>query len=135
MLMPAVSRYMTAHPYTIDRGATFAEARAVMHDHHIRHVPVLDRGQLCGIVSLRDLALYEAGGADPAASRVDLVMVDTTFVVTSDAPLDEVAEIMAEHKYGSVVVMGRDGVEGIFTAVDACRALSTVLRQVTLELV
>jgi acetoin utilization protein AcuB len=125
---------MTSKPYTIERGASFAEARALMHGHHIRHVPVVDRGELCGIVSLRDLALYEAGGADPASARIDLVMVDSTFIVTSDAPLDDVAEIMAEHKYGSVVVMGRDGVEGIFTAVDACKALAAVLRKATLDL-
>lgn len=125
---------MTSKPYTIERGASLAEAHALMHDHHIRHVPVMDHGEVCGIVSLRDLALFEAGGADPAIARVDLVMIDATFIVTSDAPLDDVAEIMAEHKYGSVVVMGRDGVEGIFTAVDACKALATVLRQATLDL-
>lgn len=132
--MPAICRYMTPKPYTIGRGATFAEARALMHDHAIRHVPVVDQGQLCGVVSLRDLALCEASGTDPATARIDLVMIDSPFVVTSDAPLDEVVEIMAERKYGSVVVVGRDGVEGIFTAVDACKALADVLQHATRDL-
>jgi CBS domain-containing protein len=50
---------------------------------------------------------------------------------TGDTSLDEVAEIMGENKYGSVVVMGRDGIVGIFTAVDACKALASVLQRAT----
>jgi uncharacterized protein YjaG (DUF416 family) len=36
---------------------------------------------------------------------------------------------MGEKKYGSVVVAGKHGVEGVFTAVDACRALSEILQR------
>jgi acetoin utilization protein AcuB len=54
-------------------------------------------------------------------------------MVTSDAPVDEVAQIMSEKKYGSVIVMGRDGIEGIFTAVDACRVLAEILQQSELD--
>jgi acetoin utilization protein AcuB len=130
MRLPAVSAYMTANPFTIDRRATLADARRVMQEHDIRHLPVLDRGELCGMVSDRDLKLYEGGGGDPEESLVNSAMSDCPFIVTSDTALDEVVEIMGEQKYGSVVVMGRTGVEGIFTAVDACRALAEVLRAV-----
>lgn len=129
--MPSVSRYMTPKPYTIDRRATFAEARRVMREHAIRHLPVVEHGELCGVVSQRDLAMFEAGGADPHIAQVDAVMFESPFIVTGDAPLDEVAEIMSEHKYGSVVVVGRGGIEGIFTAVDACKALASVLQEAT----
>jgi acetoin utilization protein AcuB len=128
MRMPPVSAYMTAKPYTIDRRATLAEAHKVMRLHGIRHLPVLDDGELCGIVSERDLTLYESGGGDPEQALVNAAMSDCPFIVTADTALDEVVEIMGDHKYGSVVVMGRGGVEGIFTAVDACRALAEVLR-------
>ena len=62
---------------------------------------------------------------------VEDAMTERPFVVTSDTALDEVVEIMGDKKYGSVVVMGHDGIEGIFTAVDACRALAQILHQVT----
>jgi CBS domain-containing protein len=43
-----------------------------------------------------------------------------------------VVRIMGDRKYGSVVVVGAHGVvEGIFTAVDACRALADVLDRAT----
>jgi hypothetical protein len=40
---------------------------------------------------------------------------------------------MGTRKYGSVVVMGRDGIEGIFTATDACQAFAQVLREAERE--
>ena len=46
-------------------------------------------------------------------------------VVVYDRPsLDEVVATMAEHKYGSAIVVQNQHVVGVFTTVDACRALS-----------
>jgi acetoin utilization protein AcuB len=106
-----------------------------MKTHAIRHLPVVGDGHLVGIVSERDLQLVEtAANIDPAAIRVDLAMTPNPFIVTGDTALDEITEIMAEHKYSSVIVMGRGGVEGIFTAVDACQALTNILRRAVAEI-
>ena len=130
--MPSVSRYMTPAPCTISKATSLATAQRVMREHHVRHLPVVDGGNLCGIVSDRDIYILEAAGRiDPETTLVADAMTETPFVVTSDTALDEVVEIMGEHKYGSVVIEGHDGIEGIFTAVDACRALTEVLRRVT----
>lgn len=133
MLMPAVSRYMTGQPWTIERTAPLAKAHALMREHHIRHLPVLDeQGELVGIVTDRDLHLAESlRDVDPDHETVDEAMTEHPFVVTGDMALDEVVEIMAQHKYGSAIVVGRSGVEGIFTAVDACQVLSDLLRRDT----
>jgi acetoin utilization protein AcuB len=134
MLMPPVSRFMTVRPVTVDRASTVAVARRLMQAHHIRHLPVVGNGGLVGIVSDRDLQVLESGASiDPDTAAVDLAMTPNPFIVTSDTALDEITEIMAEHKYGSVIVVGRDGVEGIFTAVDACQALTTLLRSAVAE--
>lgn len=129
--MPSISRFMTTKPITVIRTATLAEAHQVMREHTIRHLPVVDdAGNLCGIVSERDLHLIETlSDVELDAVPVAEAMVEHAFVVTGDTPLDEVVEIMGEHKYGSVVVMGRSGVEGIFTSVDACRAFTQILRR------
>jgi acetoin utilization protein AcuB len=130
MSIPAVSHYMTRQPFTIERTATLAAAHRMMREHVIRHLPVLDKGRLVGIVSDGDLHLLETIADFPLdAINVDEAMTSQPFIVTSDAALDEVLDIMANHKYGSVIVVGRDGVEGIFTATDACRALADVLRR------
>jgi acetoin utilization protein AcuB len=132
MLMPPVSRYMTPSPRTIPKTASLAEAHRLMLEHHVRHLPVIDGGALCGIVSDRELRVLEsAGRIDPDTTTVAETMTERPFVVTGDTALDEVVEIMGEHKYGSVVIEGHEGVEGIFTAVDACRVLAELLRRAT----
>lgn len=131
--MPAVSRYMTRNPATIERTASLSEAHKLMRERQVRHLPVVDRaGNLCGVVSQRDLHLIETlADVDPQRIRVEEAMVERPFAVTGDTSLEEVVEIMADHKYGSVVVIGHEGIEGIFTAVDACRAFAQVLHEVT----
>ena len=125
---------MTVRPITVERASTVAVARRLMTAHEIRHLPVIGDGRLVGIVTERDLQLMETAGAiDPDTVRVERAMTPNPFVVTGDTAIDEIAEIMAEHKYGSVIVVGRDGVEGIFTAVDACQALTTILRRAVAE--
>lgn len=130
MPVPAVSRYMTPQPFSIDRKAPLQQAHAVMRKHRIRHLPVLDQGALVGVVTMRDLHLLETiGEVDLETTFVEEAMTQHPFVVTGDMPLDEALDIMTEHKYGSVIVMGRNGVEGIFTATDACRVLAEILRR------
>jgi acetoin utilization protein AcuB len=118
---------MTPQVWTIDRKMTVRDAHRLMQEHGIRHLPVVDDGELVGIVSERDLHVIEALADALVAVPVERIMREHPFVVTSDTALDEVALIMANGKYGSAIILGRDGVEGIFTTVDACRALSDVL--------
>lgn len=133
-MMPAISRYMTKQPWTIARTASLADAHELMREHQLRHLPVLDNSELVGIVSLRDLHLLETiekFALDGVS--VDEAMSEHPFIVTGDTPLDEVAEIMATKKYGSAIVVGREGVEGIFTTSDACRALAGILQRAQLD--
>ena len=130
MQIPAVSHVMTKRPQTIERTATLAEAHHTMREFEIRHLPVVESGRLVGVVSQRDLYLLETiGEFDLEGVTVEEAMTEHPFIVTGDTALDEVAQIMAERKYGSVVVMGREGIEGIFTTSDACRVLATLLQQ------
>ncbi len=120
---------MTAQPWTIERTATLAEAHRTMREHAVRHLPVLSEGELVGIVSQGDLHLLETISDFPLDTvSVEEAMTEHPFVVTSDMPLDDIVEIMASKKYGSAIVVGHKGIEGIFTMVDACRALAAVLR-------
>ncbi|HEX8106523.1 MAG TPA: CBS domain-containing protein [Kofleriaceae bacterium] len=133
--VPSVSHVMTAQPWTIERDATLRDAHALMQAHQIRHLPVLEGGRLVGLVTDRDLRLLEATTpVDAATTPVDRAMTDRPFIVTSDTALDEVVSIMSDHKYGSAIVVGRDGVEGIFTSVDACRVLAELLQREQIEM-
>ena len=100
-----------------------------MREHKIRHLPVLEGGRLVGMITLRDLHLVETlKDVDPKKITVEDAMSSTVYAIVPDAPLDEVAAEMAEHKYGSAVVMQNNKVVGIVTTVDVCRALAELLR-------
>lgn len=118
-----VYRYMTPCPHTISRDATLAQARERMKTFRIRHLPVLDEGDLVGMVSERDLALAERFG-DPKRMKVEDAMTVDPFVTVPSATLAEVADAMAQRKLGAAVIIDRGNVVGVFTAVDALRAIA-----------
>lgn len=126
--IPTISKYMTTSPHTIGVDQPMAQAHRMMREHHIRHLPVLRGGQLIGVLSDGDLHLIETlRDVDPDKVLVEDAMTQNPYSVSPEAPLDEVVAQMAEHKYGSVVVMQNHKVVGIFTTVDACRAFAEML--------
>jgi acetoin utilization protein AcuB len=100
-----------------------------MREHGCRHLPVLDKGELVGMVSLRDLRFIDTlEDIDRDHVTVEEAMTPDPFAVSPDAPLAWVAEVMAGDKYGSAVVVEEGRVIGIFTTIDALRVLSALLR-------
>lgn len=123
-----IEQFMTPAPHTIGQDQTLATAHELMRKHQIRHLPVLDGGQLVGVVSDRDLELVETlRDVNPQEVKVSEAMSPATYTVAPREPLSAVAAKMAAHKYGSAVVMDGPHVVGVFTTVDALRALSLLL--------
>lgn len=126
--IPTIQKYMTTSPHAIGRDQPLTLAHKTMKQHDIRHLPVLDGGVLIGMLTSRDVALIETlRDVDPAKVTVEDAMSTTIYSVNPDTPLDEVVNTMAERKFGSAVVMQNNHVVGIFTTVDACRALAELL--------
>ena len=51
-----VSSWMTRDPMTVGPGERVENALKIMLDHGFRHLPVVEDGEVIGIVSIRDLA-------------------------------------------------------------------------------
>jgi len=127
---PEVREYMTPTPHTIARNASLAAAERVMRAHQLRHLPVLEAGRIVGVVSQRDLFVIESlPDVNPTAVRVEEAMVQDVFTVGPDAPIGEVVEEMIERKVGSAIVAEGDHVVGVFTTIDALRALRHLLER------
>jgi acetoin utilization protein AcuB len=123
---PLIADYMTRSPHSIGAARTLEDAHRLMRQHKIRHLPVVDQGVLVGIVSERDLALAETlKDVDPRDVEVEEAMSPDPYVVSPDTPLQKVAITMWKKKYGSAVVMEGREVVGVFTTIDALRALIT----------
>jgi acetoin utilization protein AcuB len=120
--------FMTPAPVTICRAQRLSDAARRMHEHHIRHLAVLEGGFLFGILSERDIDLVEAlPDCNPDEVTVEAAMTQDPYTVKADTPVREVAAAMAEHTYGTAVVMDQGRVAGIFTTGDALRLLAEML--------
>jgi acetoin utilization protein AcuB len=127
--IPAVRKFMSTTPFTIEPDQSLFDAHEVMREKHIRHLPVCEGAKVVGILSDGDLYRAESVmGADPKSTKVRDVMVAKPFSVTPDAPIDEVVQEMAGKKFGSAVVLDNGRVVGLFTATDALGAFAELLQ-------
>ncbi|MDB4941408.1 MAG: hypothetical protein JWP97_942 [Labilithrix sp.] len=120
-----VQNVMTPQPVTIGRGESLATAKEMMRVHACHHLPVLEHGELVGVISRRDLELFESiAGVERLSAPLDRTMAPEVYAVAPDAPLSDVARHMATHRRGCAVVLERKRVIGIFTATDALNVLA-----------
>lgn len=116
--------HMVKHPHSITPDVSITAAMDLMRSLNIRHLPVLEREKLVGLVSDRDLR--GALALDKANQlRIGDVMKRDVFVTTPDTSLSDVAQEMALQKFGSALIVDRRGhITGIFTTTDALRILA-----------
>lgn len=128
--VPHLASAMTPFPYSIQRDAPLTEARALMEEHNVRHLPVTDGHAVVGVLADRDIrsALHTRTGGE-ADLKVKDLYVDDPYMVSLDEPLDAVLLTMAERHIGSAIVTKGGKLAGMFTTVDACRCFGAYLRE------
>jgi acetoin utilization protein AcuB len=114
-----------------------AHARALMEQHRVNQLPVLQGPRLVGIVTDRDLrdafpSLAETGGtsrrrppkgAEPSAISVEDVMTRDVLTVAPEASLADAARLLRRERIGALPVISADRVVGIVTRSDLLDAL------------
>lgn len=125
---PTIQKFMTTQPYSIEAGQKLEEAQELMKKYKIRHLPVVKGDSVVGILSDRDIKLASGFEGVDSAQVVVADMCAKPYTVSPDSPLADVAEEMASKHYGSAVVVQNGKLVGIFTTVDACRAIHTLIR-------
>jgi IMP dehydrogenase len=101
----AVKKYesgVVKDPVTIEAGATINDLLAVKQQYSISGVPVLDGGDLVGIVTNRDV-LFESDLQVPV-SRI-MTPRERLVTVAEGADLDEVKALLHEHRVEKVLVV------------------------------
>jgi CBS domain-containing protein len=101
----------------------------------IRHIPILERGKLIGIVSQRDLffsALVQTLGLRQREQkdlmktiRAREVMTRPVITISSGASVKEAARLMAENKIGCLPVVKDKEFVGIVTETDILDYVAT----------
>jgi acetoin utilization protein AcuB len=125
---PQVSDYMTASPHVIGAEQPLSLAHDIMRKNELRHLPVLHGGRLVGLVSRGDLHLVETmPDVDAEKVSVEEAMSRDVYGVAPSELLLTVVREMTARKLGSTVILDQGKVVGIFTVIDALRALDRAL--------
>ena len=130
---------MTSPAITISPDATLPMANAVMKEKQIRHLPVVEKGRLVGMVSrgdLREASISASINADQYELHfmlnnltVGKLMTRKVRTITADAHVVAAADLMTEYKIAGLPVVDADGaVVGIVTESDLLKMLVRKLR-------
>lgn len=126
--MLSVSEIMTAQPYTLGPDDSLAQARKMMAEHHIRHIPVVSGdGCLVGLVTQRDVLAAADSNIlpdQPAHEAEERYIALSTIMTSPVQTIDESARLrgtalhMQQNKLGCLPVVRDDRLVGIITDSD-----------------
>lgn len=130
-----ISSVMTPCPYTINSSSSIDEALEMMGVRGIRHLPVVENGDLLGVLSERDIAVAknvcDTSGYCPLVGDI---CQKEPLVADGDASVGEVAAEMAEEKADVALISDAEGnFLGIFTNTDAYRVLAMLVNEIAAE--
>jgi len=124
------------NPVTINPEASFFDARNLIHEKGIRHLPVVDKNDaLVGIVTDRDIR--QAAPSDATLLSVQelnyllgrlkvstfMTPKDKLITITPDTLIEEAVQLMHDNKIGCLPVLEKGKLYGIFTETDALNHL------------
>ena len=138
-----VANIMTKKVFTVEADDMIDRAYFLIHYEGIRHLPVVEKGKVIGILSDRDL--FKALGPKSNSRAIDVesdantsvlkmhpkkvrhIMQRGVITVKSDMPASEAAAIMAIKKIGALPVVDKDNtLLGILSATDILRVFSNM---------
>ncbi len=128
---------MSRNPITVRPVDTLVHAEKLMLANGFRHLPVVESGQLVGLLSQRDIFHYQAQiGESIASNPTDKVECAMSSCPETAAPSDSVLLAitrMAEDKIGCIPILADGELAGIVTTSDVLRCQATKPRPAQLE--
>jgi acetoin utilization protein AcuB len=128
------------NPVTITPDGSFFEARRLIHERGIRHLPVVDKkGRLVGIVTDRDIRQAAPSSATTlSVHELNYLLEKVTvsgfmtpkyklITITPDTLIEEAVQLLHDHKIGCLPVVEGGKLYGIFTETDALGYLVDIL--------
>lgn len=134
--MFSIEAIMSTNLITVAPSATLAEARTLMQDNRIHHIPVIDDEKLVGLVTLTNvLAATDSFLRDQKnrihANEISIAdaMVRDVATVEVNASLRHAALFLEKHSIGCLPVMSDDKLVGIITDTDFVAVAINLLEQ------
>ena len=131
-----VRKIMMGSPVTLTPDDTLDLANNVISLGRIRHIPVVEKGKLVGLLSERDLIGAAANrifglnqkskSALLKTESVKSIMKKRLVTVTPDTPIKDAARLMADKKIGCVPVISAGALVGLVTTTNVLRYLESI---------
>lgn len=139
--MITIDELMTSDPYTLRETDTLEDARRLMTEKHIRHIPITDVDHhLAGLITQRDVLEATDPGAnrsDQASRHIDIkladIMIKKVSVIHKNDSVRRAAIHLQEHKYGCLPVVVDNQLVGIITDSDFIGVAINLLEQVEIS--
>ena len=142
--MITIDEFMTTDPCTLRDTDTINEARQIMTEKHIRHIPIIDSdNHMLGLVTQRDVlaatepVLLSSDKSDSVEAKADIrltdIMIRNVRVVHQSDSLRQAALYLQAHKYGCLPVVSDDCLVGIITDSDFIAIAINLLEQAELS--
>ena len=129
---------MTKDPLTVSPIETVGKADELMAENNFRQIPVVNGGELIGIVTDRDIRSFLScallGNPDIRENALrtavrDIMTAQPRFLAPDD-DLREAVEILVEEKFGAIPVVDEaEGLVGIVSYVDVLRCFLNRLQE------
>ena len=125
-----VADRMTPNPCVVRLGDSLATARTIMLAERFKHLPVVERKRVLGLITERDIRAH--------ANELDNTMVETVMTTgletaSPDDPIEHAASLMLTKDIGCLPVIEHGSLVGIITTTDMLRALLDLVRLRTKE--
>jgi len=135
--MFSIEAIMSTNLITVPPTATLAEARALMQENRIHHLPVLDDEKLVGLLALTNVLAATDSFLRDDKSRIHAneigvndVMVEDVATVDVNASLRQAALFLEKHQIGCLPVMSDGDLVGIITDTDFVAVAINLLEQI-----
>ena len=132
MNFPSVRDVFTPVAITVGLHESLHNARQMFRQHHIKQLPVMDKGKLIGLIKEKDVLLILGPDFDyPKESELQVEDAYTSdpLIVDHEASLVDTLFLLAEHRCGCALVTRGGILTGIFTDTDACRCFGSFLQK------
>jgi len=132
--MLLVENSMNPNVITVVADDSMLDATKILKEHNIRHLPVLEKGKLVGVITDRDLKRASPSDATSleahellyliATIKVREIMTKNPITVPYNYTIEEAAEILLQAKISGMPVVDKDGdVIGTITQTDLFKVL------------
>lgn len=121
-----VKNWIKREPVTIHRTAKLQDALELMKKHSIRHLPVVDDGQLVGFITESDIRQFFFPSMVEDIP-VHQVMVLNPITINANASIEMAARLIHDYKIGGLPVLDKKKLVGVITASDLLSAFIDVM--------